>query len=481
MEGKKQSNFKSTLQRILDSERLKNCFECGICTASCSMSELLENDYNPRELLENIVLNPENVLESEQLWMCAWCYRCQKRCPQNLKLPDIFLLTREFAAREGRTQPLEKALRKIIKNIPLPLVTSMVCFHPERAGLNREKTLEVTERLLEQQHPSRKGKKTSASTGKVAIIGSGPAGLTAAYELVNKAHSVTVFESMTQLGGMLRKGIPEYRLPRRAIDIEVQCIKDLGVKFKTGVEVGKNISFDSLVKQGYESIFVCTGAHKSQKLRIDGGDLKGVFHALDFLWAANCGEETQIGKNVVVIGGGNVAVDAARTALVGKTALKMGAEQVVILYRRSRDEMPANPWELKEAEEAGVKVEFLVSPQKILGEGSVSAIECVRTQLSEPDESGRRTAIPVNGSEFKRETDMIILAIGESPDVSFLPKEIQLNEDGTIWVNPVTMETTKKGVFAGGDVVTGPASVIEAIRAGKLAAKSIDEYTRSQR
>nr|MDO8134168.1 FAD-dependent oxidoreductase [Candidatus Njordarchaeum guaymaensis] len=180
------------------------------------------------------------------------------------------------------------------------------------------------------------------------------------------------------------------------------------------------------------------------------------------------------GKNIVVVGGGNVAMDAARTAL------QLGGSKVTILYRRSRDEMPAIPWEVKEAEDEGVKIEFLVSPGKILGEkGKVSAIECVRMQLGEPDETGRRTSTPVEGSDFSRKTDMVILAIGETPDLGFLPKEIDVNDDGTLWVNPITMETSIQGVFAGGDVVTGPATVIEAIRAGKNAADSIENYLKS--
>jgi formate dehydrogenase beta subunit len=181
-----------------------------------------------------------------------------------------------------------------------------------------------------------------------------------------------------------------------------------------------------------------------------------------------------VGKNVVVVGGGNVAVDAARTAKC------LGARDVTILYRRSVDEMSANPWEVKEAEIEGVKVEFLVSPNRILGEnGTVVGVECVRMQLGEPDESGRKKASPIGGSEFKRETDMVVLAIGEAPDLGFLPKDIELNDDGTVWVNPVTLETSLRGVFAGGDAILGPASVIEAIRDGKRAAESIDRYIRS--
>ncbi len=234
------------------------------------------------------------------------------------------------------------------------------------------------------------------------------------------------------------------------------------------------MNFEDLWKEGYKAIFIGAGAHESQKLKIEGDALEGVIHALDFLWNVNLREKMEIGKNVVVIGGGNVAIDAA------KTALRLGANEAIILYRRSREEMPANPWEVKEAEDEGVKIEFLVAPQKILGKnGKVSAIECVRMQLGEPDETGRRKPTPVEGSEFTRETDMVILAIGEAPNLEFLPKGIEVNEDGTVWVNPITMETSLQGVFAGGDVVTGPATVIEAIRAGKCAAESVENYLKS--
>jgi len=466
---------KEDIKRLLDVEKLKYCYECGICTASCSMAELLGKDYNPRGLLEKIFLNPEDVLTLDELWLCAWCYRCHKRCPQALKLPEIFHFMRTTAAKHRYTQPLEKALRKIVENIPLPLVTTLVCFHPERAGLDRDKVLERTEQMYEESSKSRKRKKAvKDSGGKIAVIGSGPAGLTVAYELARKGHKVTVFEALPEPGGMLRKCIPEYRLPKEVLAKEIQFIRNLGVEIKTGITVGKDLNFDDLWKDGFKAIFIGLGAHKSQKLKIEGGDLKGVINALDFLWSINFGEKMEVGKNVVVIGGGNVAVDAAKTALLH------GANEVTIFYRRSREEMPANPWEVKEAEAEGVKIEFLVAPKKILGEDErIAAIECIRMQLGELDESGRRKPIPIEGSEFKRETDMVILAIGEAPDLEFLPKEIELNEDGTVWVNPISMETSLQGVFAGGDAVTGPATVIEAIRAGKRAAESIESYLKS--
>ena len=465
---------KEVLERLLDVEKLKYCYECGICTASCPIAELLGKDYNPRGLLGKIFLNPENVLASDELWLCAWCYRCYKRCPQALKLPEIFLFMRTIATEHGYTQPLEKALQKIVENIPLPLVTTLVCFHPERAGLESEKILEKIEQIREEFLSAEKGKVEAKTCGKVAIIGSGPAGLAVAYELSRKGYGVTIFEALPELGGMLRKCIPEYRLPKQVLMKEIQTIKDLGMEIETSVTVGKDLSFDDLWKDEYKAIFIGAGAHKSQKLKIEGGNLKGVIHALDFLRSVNSDKKMEIGKNVVVIGGGNVAIDAARTAL------RREANEVTILYRRSREEMPANPWEVKEAEDEGVKIEFLVAPKKILGEDEkVSAIECVRMQLGDVDETGRRKPIPIEDSKFTRETDMVILAIGEVPDLEFLPKEIELNENGTVWVNPITMETSLQGIFAGGDAVTGPATVIEAIQAGKCAAESIENYLKS--
>ncbi|MEM3458062.1 MAG: FAD-dependent oxidoreductase [Candidatus Bathyarchaeia archaeon] len=475
MESAKPVISKEDIRKILDIERLKYCFECGICMASCSMAELLGNDYNPRGLLEKIYLDPESVLASDELWLCAWCYNCHKRCPQALRIPEILLFFRAIAAKHGYTQPFEEALEKIIENIPLPLVTTLVCFHPERAGLDKDKVLErIEQKRKELLKKGKKKKATKVSGEKIAVIGSGPAGLTVAYELARKGHKVTVFEALPEAGGMLRKCIPEYRLPKHVLAKETQFLKDLGVEIKTGVQIGKDLGLDELGKEGYKAVFIGVGAHKSQKMRIEGGELKRVIHALDFLWKVNFGEKIDVGKNVVVVGGGNVAVDAARTAL------QLGADNVTILYRRSMDEMPANPWEVKEAENEGVKIEFLVAPKRILGEnGKVSAVECVRMQLGETDDTGRRRPVPIEGSEFTRQTDMVILAIGEAPDLAFLPNEVELNEDGTVWTDPITMETTMHGVFAGGDVVTGPASVIEAICAGKRAAESIEDYLKS--
>ena len=465
---------KQALEKILDVDKLKYCYECGICTASCSMAEMLGSDYNPRTLLEQLCLNPEAALSSEELWLCGWCYRCQKRCPQGLKLPEIFLSLRLIAKERGDKKGFDKALQKIVKNIPLPLVTTLVCFHPERAGLENAKVLERIEELRGEWFKTRPEKSTHAAE-KVAVIGSGPAGLTVAYELGLKGYSVTIFEALPEIGGMLRKCIPEFRLPKKVLVEELRFVKELGVEVKTSTVVGKDISFGHLHNNGYGAVFVSVGAHKSQGLKVEGVGLDGVTDALDFLWKSNSGGKVDVGKKVVVIGGGNVAMDAARTAKC------RGADDVRVVYRRSKDEMPANLWEVKEAEEEGVKIMFLASPKKIVGEkGKVSALACVRMQLGEPDESGRKRAVPVEGSDFTLETDMVVLAIGEAPDVGFLPKQFELNDDGTVWVNPLTMETSVHGVFAGGDAVSGPASVIEAIRDGKRAAESIEAYLKSE-
>jgi NADH-quinone oxidoreductase subunit F len=284
-------------------------------------------------------------------------------------------------------------------------------------------------------------------------------------------YPVTVFEALPKAGGLLRVGIPEFRLSRAVLDTEIQHIEKLGVNIKTNVLFGKDVTIDSLFKDGYKAVFIAIGAQKSRELRIKGEQLKGVVHAIDLLKDINLGKKVELGNKVAVIGGGNVAIDAARNVL------RLGVKEVTILYRRSKEEMPANSWEVREAEKDGVKIQFLTAPKRILSkDGQLVAVECIRMELGEPDESGRRRPIPVEGSEFTVELDTLILAIGESPDYSLLPEAIKITEQKTIIVNPLTLETSISGVFAGGDVVTGPATVVEAIVAGKKAANSINDY-----
>jgi len=463
------------LEHLLDAEKLKYCFECGICTASCPMTELVPNHYNPRILLERIYQNPEKTLTDPALWLCAWCYRCFKRCPQKLKLPEIFLSVREIAKEQGNLEGFNRALEIISQEIPFPVSFGLVCLHPERVKLND--TLEsFGKRPVSKRKKSKPSPATELPRDKIAVVGAGPAGLTAAHELVKKGYMVTVFESSSQPGGMLKQCIPEFRLPKKFVDTEIERIKDLGVEIKTNVKIGRDLTIDKLWQQGFKAVFISVGAHKTRKLGAEGENLDGVFDALDFLQRVNNNEKVKVCQRVAIIGGGNVAVDSARTAL------RLGANEVTILYRRSRDEMPANPYEVKEAEEEGVKIQFLVAPKRILGQnGHVTALECIKMELGEPDETGRRAPKPVEGSEFTVPIDTVILAIGETPDLSFLPKEIEVSEGNTIAVEPFMTETSQTGVFAGGDCVSGPATVIEAVVAGRKAAECIDQYLKCEK
>jgi NADPH-dependent glutamate synthase beta subunit-like oxidoreductase len=400
-----------------------------------------------------------------------------------LDLPEIFSLMRRLAIESGYlSDPLSKldeALKIIQEEIPLPAVYAWLSLYPyELNGKHKEADKLIIEKL-QCFVASRKAKKPTITTEtqreKIAIVGSGPAGLTAAYELTKRGYSVTVFESLPFPGGMLRVGIPDYRLSREALEADLGYIMDLGVRIRTNVMVGKDVTIDGLSKEGYGAIFTASGAHKSVNIDIEGKELGGVFEALDFFRKLHMGERMEIGQKVAVIGGGNVAMDAARTAL------RLGAKEVNVLYRRSRVEMPASPSEVRDAEMEGAKIHFLVTPTKILGNDKrVVGVKCTYMQLGEPDETGRRRPIPVEGSDYTPDVDTIILAIGETSDLSFLPKDVVVTGRNTIAVDPATMETSSPGIFAGGDVVSGPASVVDALVAGKRAADSIDRQLRGE-
>lgn len=458
--------MKSTLISKEIREKFKYCFECGICTANCPMVELLSvTEYNPRTLLQQVIVEPEKVIGGSMIWLCAWCYRCYKKCPQGLKLPEIFQKIKDEATRQGQLAGYKEAVMAITDNVPLPTICWRTCFHPDRAfgkGGTAEDSRDFTTEIIIEERKS-----AAATKRKVAIVGSGPAGLTAAFELAKNGYSVTVFEQQSSPGGMLRKSMPRYRLPTKVLDDEINRIRRLGVEIRTSARIGEDLLFKDLLEE-YESVFIAVGAHRGRRLGIAGEDAEGVLNALDFLWKANADEPIGVGKRVVVIGGGNVALDAARMAL------HMKVEEVVLLYRRSREEMPANPWEVKEAEDEGLIIEFQSAPKKVLTRnGVVVGLECVRMSLGELDETCRRKPIPIDNTEFTVDADTVIVGIGERPETSFLPKQIDREGDQRILVNPITLETSMDGVFAGGDAVTGPATVIEAVLAGKKAACSI--------
>ena len=304
---------------------------------------------------------------------------------------------------------------------------------------------------------------------KIAVVGSGPSGLTAAYFLAKKGYYVKIFEAEKELGGMLKSAIPTFRLPNEIVDRDIKNVLALGVDY----EVNRKIkSTDELLASGFDSVYLSIGTHKARSMNIPGDNLKGVFSCLNFLKSFNEGEKFDFaGKTVVVCGGGNVAMDTARAAV------RMGAARVIISYRRSRTEMPAYDFEIEEAESEGVRINYLTSPVQFIGEeGQVKKVRFKNLKLGKPDESGRRSPEFIEGSEHEIEVDYVIQSIGLSPDTQGLNKELDLNEDGTIKVDSKTLRTSRPGVFAGGDVVTGPSSIIEAIGQGKRAAFYIDRY-----
>ena len=459
--------------RFVDAEK---CTGCGECTEVCPVASPREFDMSlgvRKAIYRPFPQAVPNIFVIDKRGTPP----CRAACPAGVNVQGYVALVREGKYKE--------ALELIRRENPLPIVCGRICFHPcetkcERGKLDEPVAVNALKRFVtdwELKH----GKEEKVEPipkvheEKIAIVGSGPTGLTAAYELIKKGYPVTVFESLHEVGGMLRVGIPEYRLPKNLLESEIKRMRDLGMEIQTGTVIGKDLTIEQLQQKGYKAILIAVGAQESWKLGIEGEDLKGVIHALDFLKDVNLGKKVELGDRVAVIGGGNVAVDAARTAL------RLGAKKVSILYRRSRAEMPAFSLEAKEAENEGIEFQFLVAPKRILGEsGKVTALECIRMELGEPDESGRRRPMPIAGSEFVINLDAVIPAIGEAPDVSLLPNGTKVTGRKTIECEPLTLETSLPGIFAGGDVVSGPATVVDAISAGKRAAVSIDRYLRGE-
>jgi len=397
---------------------------------------------------------------------------CRAACPSDVNVQGYITLLQQGKFKE--------AVELIRKSMPFPAICGRVCFSPcqdacSRKNIDQPVGIRYLKRLAadieREQGRIKPDSIPKTHSEKVAIVGAGPAGLSAAYELAKLGYPVTIFERMHEPGGMMRYGIPDYRLQKYVVANEIAYIQDLGVEIKTGVEFGKDVQLDTLRNKGYKAIFIANGAQLSIKLGIPGEDLEGVFPAIEFLRHVSLGKTVDVGEKVAVIGGGNSAIDAARTSL------RLGAREVTILYRRSRKEMPALPHEIEAAEKEGIRLHFLVAPTRIIAEGDrVKVIECLRMKLGEPDESGRRRPVPIQGTEHTYEVDTVIPAIGQLAETSCLPSILLDERARAISVDPLTLETSSLGVFAGGDVVTGPASIIEAIGAGKRAAVSIDRY-----
>jgi NADPH-dependent glutamate synthase beta subunit-like oxidoreductase len=349
-----------------------------------------------------------------------------------------------------------------------------VCFHPCETKCRRGQLDEALAIRMLKRFASENGNglwkqkfKMAASTGKkVAVIGSGPAGLTAAFYLTKLGHRVTVFEALPEAGGMMRVGIPDYRLPKEVLRNEIKEIENLGVTIKTNTRVD---SPETLMKEGFDAVLVATGAHQGTRLGVPGEDSPGVSDCVTFLRDISLGKSVKVGKRVAVTGGGNAAIDSARSAL------RLGASEVTILYRRTEEEMPANPEEVEQAVAEGIKLEFLVNPTRISRVGDALEVECIRMKLGAVDSSGRKRPEPQKGSEFTMTFDNVIEAIGQQPEV---PAQFGLTvgRANVILADADTLATSKTGIFAGGDAMSGPASVIEAIASGRQAAMSIDRY-----
>ena len=406
--------------------------------------------------------------------------KCHNACPLGTNVP---LYTSLIA--EGR---FDEALAVVKQDNPFPGICGRVCVaeceaHCRRGQIDSPVAVRQLKRFLADWELQQAGKVSlgqpvaNKREEKVAVIGAGPAGLTAAYYLAKDGFPVTVFEALPVAGGMLAVGIPEYRLPREILDVEIDAIKALGVEIVTNTRFGSDVTLDDLLTQGYSAVLISTGAHGCSKLGIPGEEMEGVIAGVDFLREVNLGQRRSVGERVVVVGGGNVAIDAARSAL------RLGAKEVHVVYRRQRDDMPAHEQEIKDAEDEGIQFHYLTNPVRVLGaDWKMTGVECQKMMLGEFDRSGRRRPLPITGSEFVIEADMLITAIGQVADLSCLPPDdgVVATRHGTIAVNPKTLVTGRMGVFAAGDVVTGPATVIEAIAQGREAAVSISRYLQGE-
>jgi formate dehydrogenase beta subunit len=390
---------------------------------------------------------------------------CQAACPLRMDIREYVDLTAQ-----GR---IMEALHVIRDGNPFPSICAHVCTHPcedacRRGQVDKPIAIRALKRFAVEFGGDRMVQSEAETTRseRVAVVGSGPAGLACAYYLRKLGYPVAIFEAHSELGGMLRVGIPQYRLPRDLIDTEVDRLTRMGVEISTNTRV---VSLDLLFEMGYKAVFVTIGAHQSLRMGIEGEENPGVIDGATFLREVNLGLRPALGERVVVVGGGNVAVDAARTAL------RLGVGQATILYRRSRAEMPADDIEVEQALEEGAEIVFLAVPTAVKRRNGRLILICIRMELGEPDARGRRQPVAIEGSEFKLEIDTLITAIGQAPQTpgGF---GVHTGRGSTIQVDPVTLTTNRTGVFAGGDAVTGPATVVEALATGRLAATRIDDY-----
>ena len=451
-----------------------------------------EQDPNVRNRNFNeVALGYTEEMAIEEAKRCLNCKHrpCVSGCPVNVKIPEFIALIAE-----GR---FEEAYLKIKETNNLPAICGRVCPQEsqcekfcvrgkkgEPVGIGRLERF-AADWYMAYKDPESPG--ISRNGKKVAVIGSGPAGLTCAADLAKMGYSVTIFEAFHTPGGVLMYGIPEFRLPKELVQREIETVKRLGVEIKTNMVIGKSVTIEELMEEGYEAVFIGTGAGLPNFMGIPGENLNGVYSANEFLTRINLMKAylypevdtpVKVGRNVAAVGGGNVAMDAARSAK------RLGAENVYIVYRRSEAEMPARLEEIHHAKEEGIIFKLLTNPVRILGteEGWVKGMECVEMELGEPDQTGRRRPVQKKGSEHVIDVDTVIIAIGQSPNplIKSTTHGLKTHEWGGIVVDEETGATSIPGVYAGGDAVTGAATVILAMGAGKKAAAAIDQYLKNK-
>ncbi len=461
-------NFKAKIRKKARYVDVDKCTGCSECEKVCPVEVPSEFDLGLSQRKAIYRPFPQAVPNAFTIDKRGYP-PCRVACPAGVNAQGYVALISQGKFKE--------ALEVLRRTMPFAGVCGRVCTHPceidcERGKVDEPVSIRSLKRFMA-DYELRVGREKATSIektkeDKVAIIGSGPAGLACAYDLITEGYPVTVFEAAPQAGGLLRYGIPEYRLPKEVVDNEISYIEELGVEIKINTPA-KNL--EDIFNKGYKAVFLGTGAGTSVKMGIPHEDARGVIHALDFLKQVSSGVKVELGQRVAVIGGGNAAIDAARVAR------RLGAKEVSVIYRRSRAEMPADRTEVDEAEREGVKLHILAAPVRVLTKDSqLTGIQCIRMELGETDASGRRRPIPIKESEFNIDVDNVIIAIGQAVDKSLLPEELEYTNWETLSVDPVTLQTNIEGVFAGGDAVAGPADVIAAIASGKEAAISIERY-----
>lgn len=455
--------------------------ESSLCelgqSAPVPLLHALEHFYGD---FEACLGSPKPAADNNLTYRSLLTAPCRNGCPAHVDIPRyIGMISGGF---------YEESLAVVREKTPLAGVLGRVCVHPCEANCRRQPldealSIRVLKRFVAdfevKNGPPRAAAAPANPDGKkVAVIGAGPAGLNASYQLARKGYRVTIFEALPVAGGMLAVGIPSYRLPRDILNGEIELVKSLGVEIRLNTRIGEDITFEQLRRDGFAAILIATGLHNSSSMRVEGEDAgyKGFFPGVEYLRRVNLHQEIELGRRAAVIGSGNVAMDCARSLV------RLGVEEVYLVYRRSRAEMPANEAEIVAAEEEGVRFRLLANPTRILAEeGRVVGMECIRMELGEPDSSGRRSPVPVKGSEFILDVDMIVPAIGQVADLSFLTPDsgVEITKRGVIAADPLTMATSVPGVFAAGDTVLGARTVIEAVASANKAVEAIDCYLRT--